>query len=122
MDPAAILTEVYHVAGYLGVVLAILCFVIYGVWRFLIKRIDRQDAATTALQKEMVSILKGTVSENTEVLQEVVFETKNQTAAFRSVVEVLSGRPCLVETDRYHKRPSLSGITNPNPALQQRPR
>lgn len=119
MDPVNLLTEVYHVAGYLGVMLAILCLVIYGVWKFLIKRIDRQDAATASLQKEMVSILKGTISENSEVLQEVVQETRNQTAAFRTVVEVLGGRPCLIETDRYHKRPSLPDI-NPNPALQQR--
>lgn len=117
MDPANILTEVYRVAGIVGVLLFALCVIIASVWRFLIKRSDRQDAAIAAIQKEFTTALKGTITENTVVLQEVVYETKNQTAAFRTVVEVLSGRPCLIETDRYHKRPSIADI---NPALQQR--
>lgn len=119
MEPTNILTEVYRVAGIVGVLLFCLCVVIASVWRFLIKRSDRQDVAISSLQKEFIAALKGTVAENTKVLQEVVLETRNQTAAFRSVVEVLSGRPCLIETDRHHKRPSLPDI-NPTPALQQR--
>lgn len=122
MDPAAIASvtaEVYKVGGIVLVLLFLLVLGSVFVVRFLMRMINDMGTRINDSEKEKVAILTGVVANNTEALQEVVFETKNQTAAFSSVVEVLGGRPCLVETDRYHKRPSLSNI-NPNPALHQR--
>lgn len=116
MDPAAIASitaEVYKVGGLVLVLLLLLVCGAGFVARFLFKMINDMGARINEGEKEKTRILTGVVAENSAALQEVVFETRNQTAAFKTVVEVLGGRPCLIETDRYQKRPSLPDIGGP---------
>jgi hypothetical protein len=113
MDPASLATvtaEVYKVGGILAVMLFIICVAAIYVWKFLMKTINELGRRITEVEKEKTAILVGNVSDSTEAQRAVAQELRVQTGVLQSVADVLRGRPCLLPTDRYEKRPSAHDL------------
>jgi hypothetical protein len=120
MDPASIITEVYKVGGIVLVLLVVMCIAAINVWRFFLRLIkdlsDRLDTVQNERARAFVNHIAKSSDAMANFAQENIQQTRTLAAVERSmlaVVNALGARRCLVETDRYEKRPTLPAMEVP---------